>query len=237
MVEIKIENISKFESKIFVDNLSCSLANALRRIMISEVPTLSIDLVSIEINTSLITDEFLSHRLGLIPLRSTCAKKMKFSRECECDNYCSRCSSIFKLDLKSTNPESLVYSTHLENLKPLLNNINNIKGLEVRLCSKTLGLAGTADCIAEYNGVPSIIDFKTAGKKKKESWIKKYFMQTTAYSLMWEELTGEKIDQIVILMTVEEGGRVEFIKQREDYVTDLNEIIELFKVGGSLISY
>ena len=62
-------------------------------------------------------------------------------------------------------------------------------------------------------------------------------MQTTAYSLMWEELTGEKIDQIVILMTVEEGGRVEFIKQREDYVTDLNEIIELFKVGGSLISY
>ena len=117
MVEIKIENISKFESKIFVDNLSCSLANALRRIMISEVPTLSIDLVSIEINTSLITDEFLSHRLGLIPLRSTCAKKMKFSRECECDNYCSRCSSIFKLDLKSTNPESSVYSTHLENLK------------------------------------------------------------------------------------------------------------------------
>ena len=62
-------------------------------------------------------------------------------------------------------------------------------------------------------------------------------MQTTAYSLMWEELTGEKIEQIVILMTIEEGGRVEFIKQRKDYVTDLNEIIELFKVGGSLISY
>jgi DNA-directed RNA polymerase II subunit RPB3 len=72
MVEIKIENISKFESKIFVDNLSCSLANALRRIMISEVPTLSIDLVSIEINTSLMNDEFLSHRLGLIPLNSNC---------------------------------------------------------------------------------------------------------------------------------------------------------------------
>lgn len=117
MVEIKIENLSKFESKIVVDKFSCSLANALRRIIISEVPTLSIDLVSIEINTSLINDEFLSHRLGLIPLRSRCAKKMKFSRECECDNYCSRCSSIFKLDLKSTNPESSVYSTHLEYLK------------------------------------------------------------------------------------------------------------------------
>ena len=136
-----------------------------------------------------------------------------------------------------TTEKNIFANAHLENLKPLLNNINNIKGLEVRLCSKTLGLAGTADCIAEYNGVPSIIDFKTAGKKKRVEWIKKYFMQTTAYSLMWEELTGEKIDQIVILMTVEEGGRVEFIKQREDYVTDLNEIIELFKVGGSLISY
>ena len=138
---------------------------------------------------------------------------------------------------KITTEKNIFANAHLENLKPLLNNINNIKGLEVRLCSKTLGLAGTADCIAEYNGVPSIIDFKTAGKKKRVEWIKKYFMQTTAYSLMWEELTGEKIDQIVILMTVEEGGRVEFIKQREDYVTDLNEIIELFKVGGSLISY
>lgn len=133
--------------------------------------------------------------------------------------------------------KNIFANAHLENLKPLLNNINNIKGLEVKLCSKTLGLAGTADCIAEYNGIPSIIDFKTASKKKRESWITKYFLQTTAYSLMWEELTGEKIDQIVILMTVEEGSRAEFVKIREDYINDLKEIIELFKVGGSLISY
>lgn len=133
--------------------------------------------------------------------------------------------------------KNIFANAHLENLKPLLNNINNIRGLEVKLCSKTLGLAGTADCIAEYNGIPSIIDFKTASKKKRESWITKYFLQTTAYSLMWEELTGEKIDQIVILMTVEEGGRAEFVKIREDYINDLKEIIELFKVGGSLISY
>ena len=133
--------------------------------------------------------------------------------------------------------KNIFANAHLENLKPLLNNINNIKGLEVKLCSKTLGLAGTADCIAEYNGILSIIDFKTASKKKRESWITKYFLQTTAYSLMWEELTGERIDQIVILMTVEEGGRAEFVKIREDYINDLKEIIELFKVGGDLISY
>ena len=59
-----------------------------------------------------------------------------------------------------TTEKNIFANAHLDNIKPLLNNINNIKGLEVRLCSKTLGLAGTADCIAEYNGVPSIIDFK-----------------------------------------------------------------------------
>jgi len=99
---------------ITVDKLSCSIANSLRRIMISEIPTLSIDLVSIEINTSLMNDEFLSHRLGLIPLNSNCIKKLKYTRECECDNYCHKCSSIFKINLKSFSLETILYSTHLE---------------------------------------------------------------------------------------------------------------------------
>jgi len=73
-------------------------------------------LVSIEINSSLICDEFLSHRLGLIPLKSNSAQRMKFTRECECDNYCSKCSSIFNLNVRSTNPDMKVYSTHLNNL-------------------------------------------------------------------------------------------------------------------------
>lgn len=117
MIDIKVKHISKFNSKIVINKLSCSIANSLRRIMISEVPTLSIDLVSIEINTSIINDEFLSHRLGLIPLKSDCAKKMKYTRECECENYCQKCSSIFNLNLKSRNQDMVVYSTHLENLE------------------------------------------------------------------------------------------------------------------------
>jgi DNA-directed RNA polymerase II subunit RPB3 len=117
MVDIRIKRLSKFNSKIVIDKLSCSVANSLRRIMISEVPTLSIDLVSIEINTSIINDEFLSHRLGLIPLKSDCAKKMKYTRECECENYCQKCSSVFNLNLKSRHQEMIVYSTHLENLE------------------------------------------------------------------------------------------------------------------------
>lgn len=113
---MRTETISKYETKIVINNFSCSLANSLRRIMIGEIPTVSIDLVSIEINSSLICDEFLSHRLGLIPLKSNSAQRMKFTRECECDNYCSKCSSIFNMNVKANNPEMKVYSTHLNNL-------------------------------------------------------------------------------------------------------------------------
>ena len=113
---MKYNSISKFEANVVVNNFSCSIANSLRRIMISEVPTISIDLVSIEINSSLINDEFLSHRLGLIPLKSSYVKKIKYTRECECDNYCSKCSSVFKLDIRSENPNTTVYSTDLQSL-------------------------------------------------------------------------------------------------------------------------
>jgi|Transcript_43526 DNA-directed RNA polymerase II subunit RPB3 len=117
MLEVNSDTISKFESKIIINNISSSLANSLRRIMISEVPTISIDIVSIEINTSLINDEFLSHRLGLIPLKSNSVKKLKYTRECECDNFCSKCSSIFNIDLRCNKEEIIVYSKHLECLK------------------------------------------------------------------------------------------------------------------------
>lgn len=129
---------------------------------------------------------------------------------------------------KPHEEESLLPKAHFENIKPLLNNINNISGLEIKLCSKQLGLAGTADCIGEYNGVQSIIDFKTSTKKKRKSWIKKYFMQTTAYSLMWEELTNQSINQIVILISGEDGSREEFIMDRDDYVEDLYNTINMY---------
>ena len=71
----------------------------------------------------------------------------------------------------------------------------------------------------------SIIDFKTSSKKKKDEWIKKYFLQTTAYSIMWEELTGIKVTQIVILITGEDGSREEYIRNRDDYVEEQEEVI------------
>ena len=124
--------------------------------------------------------------------------------------------------------ENIFAKAHFNNIKPLLANIDFISGLETKLCSKELGLAGTVDCLAKYKGVDSIIDFKTSSRKKKDEWIKKYFLQTTAYSLMWEELTRIKVTQIVILISGEDGSREEYIRDRNEYVEELKEVIEKY---------
>ena len=126
---------------------------------------------------------------------------------------------------EESEEENIFAKAHFNNIEPLLANIDLINGLETKLCSKRLGLAGTVDCIAQYKGVDSIIDFKTSSKKKKDEWIKKYFLQTTAYSIMWEELTGIKVTQIVILITGQDGSREEYIRNRDDYVEELEEVI------------
>ncbi len=131
---------------------------------------------------------------------------------------------------KKNSEKNLFAKAHFENIKPLLKPLTNVQGLEVRLCSKDLGLAGTADCVATYDGVQSIIDFKSSSKQKKEEWIQKYFLQTTAYSLMWEELTGQKIEQLVVLITGEDGSRDTFIRNRKDYIQELHNAIEAFQM-------
>lgn len=84
-----------------------------------------------------------------------------------------------------------------------LKNITKIHCLEQKMFSRNLGIAGTADGIIDWRGVPSIMDFKTSGKLKKESYIKDYFLQTCAYSVMWKELTGQQFDQVVIFILVD----------------------------------
>ena len=89
--------------------------------------------------------------------------------------------------------------------KETLKNINNIYALEESLYSEELGVAGTVDCIAEYNGELSIIDFKTAEKPKKRDWIENYFVQAAAYACMFFERTGIPVKKLVIIMTCENG--------------------------------
>jgi len=118
---------------------------------------------------------------------------------------------------------SLLSKAHLDQLKPLLHNIDNIRCTEIPLYSDTMKLAGTCDCIAEYNGKLSIIDFKTSRKQKKEFWILNYFLQATAYSKMYSHLTDTEIPQIIILISGEDGSVSEFVKESKDYSKILDD--------------
>ena len=115
-------------------------------------------------------------------------------------------------------------------LRFLLGNINNIVGNEIALYSDLLRVAGTADCIAEYNGVLSVIDFKTSRKPKKEVWIDDYYMQTFAYKLMFEEMTGIEIQQVVILVACIDQFDVQvFKKPAKDSDKYLTKLVNIMK--------
>ena len=113
-------------------------------------------------------------------------------------------------------------------LKTELDKINNIVMQEGSLYSNKWGVAGRVDCIAEYDGKLSVIDFKTSTKEKKEEWVENYFIQTSAYCEMFEEQYGKSIDQIVILIVTEEGATQTFVKDKKDYLPLLKPAIEEF---------
>ena len=113
--------------------------------------------------------------------------------------------------------------------KSKLKHINNIHALEGSLYSKQLGIAGTVDCIAEYENELAIIDFKTSKKPKPREWIDHYFVQCMAYGCMLYEITGISVKKLVIIMACENGECVvyeEYNKQK--YIKLLNQYIKKF---------
>jgi genome maintenance exonuclease 1 len=114
-------------------------------------------------------------------------------------------------------------------LKSELDKINNIYSLEGSLYSKQLGIAGTVDCIAEYNGELAIIDFKTSKKPKPREWIEHYFVQCAAYACMFYELTGIPVKKLVILMACENGECVVYEEyDKSKYIKLLTQYIRKF---------
>ena len=101
--------------------------------------------------------------------------------------------------------------------KPMLARINNIHFQEAPLYSHEFAIAGRVDCIAEFDGKLSIIDFKTSSKEKKEEWIEGYLVQETGYAKMYEERSGIKVEQIVTLITCQTGDTQVFIKNPVSY--------------------
>lgn len=113
--------------------------------------------------------------------------------------------------------------------KPDLNRINNIHALEGSMYSKVLGIAGTVDCIAEFDGELAIIDFKTSKKPKPVEWIEHYFVQCMAYGCMLYELTGLQVKKLVIIMACENGECVVYEEyDKEKYIRLLMEYTREF---------
>ena len=104
-------------------------------------------------------------------------------------------------------------------------NIGTIYGIEAPLYSYKLKAAGRSDCVADWNGVPSIIDFKTSRKPKREEWIENYFLQATTYAIMMEERTGLCIPRFTIIISVDNEHPQIFVKDKEPYV---NKVLQIF---------
>ena len=103
-------------------------------------------------------------------------------------------------------------------IKFWLDDIDNIHALETPLYSDFLQVAGTVDCIADFQGKLSVIDFKTSSKPKDRDDIYNYFMQTAAYAVAFEERTGIPIGRLVIIMAVDNDDPRLFIEKRDNWI-------------------
>lgn len=119
-------------------------------------------------------------------------------------------------------------------LKPILDSrIGRVYAQEAPLYSNHLGVAGRVDCVAEFDGRLSIIDFKTSMKPKRKDWITNYFMQEAAYAIMWEERTKQPITQLVTIVSVDNHEPQIFLEHRDNWVRPLRETISQYKAENS----
>ena len=118
------------------------------------------------------------------------------------------------LNNEDTYTKVLPLSEYLfKQAKPDLDRIDNIVCQEQALYSTQIGIAGSVDCVAEFDGELSIIDFKTSAKPKPREWIEDYFVQCAAYACMLYEMKGIMVKKFVIIMTCEDGE----VKVYEEY--------------------
>ena len=142
-----------------------------------------------------------------------------------CEDYLNN-----DFDEEKHKKKFLPYCLFKQLAKETLDNVDNIHAQECGLYSDKYKVAGRVDCIAEYNGELSIIDFKTSSKERSDDWNENYYIQASAYAEMFEERTGKPIEQIVILVVTEDGVVQEFIKKKHDYIPMLEEVIQEFNV-------
>ena len=144
-----------------------------------------------------------------------------------CEDYLNNMETDFPDKWEKHKNDFLPWCLFGQLKNKVLINISDIYGQECGLYSDKYKVAGRVDCIAKYNGVLSIIDFKTSTKERSDSWNENYYIQCSAYAEMFTELTEIDISQIVVLVVTEDGVVQEFIKNKNDYLDGLrNSVVE-----------
>ena len=145
-----------------------------------------------------------------------------------CEDYLNNFPTEWPDKWKEHEKKFLPFCLFKQLENKVLQKIDNIRSQECALFSNKYRVAGRVDCIAEYDGKLSIIDFKTSTKERTDEYNENYYIQASAYAEMFEEQTGTPIEQIVILVVTEDGAVQEFVKEKYDYIPLLVESIDNF---------
>ncbi|KAK7472583.1 RNA polymerase II subunit 3 [Stygiomarasmius scandens] len=113
---VRIRQLKRDKVNFVLENVDLAFANSLRRVMMADLPTVAIDMVEVEMNTTVLPDEFIAHRLGMIPLVSAnCDEAMRYTRDCTCISSCAYCSIILMLNVTCHEAITMdITSNHLE---------------------------------------------------------------------------------------------------------------------------
>lgn len=151
----------------------------------------------------------------------------------------SRGTRIHTLCEQYLDNKELTFKTPLDTetfnrFKPVLHRINNIYAQEIRMYSDHLRIAGTVDCVAEFDGKISIIDFKTSKRLKNEEDIENYFMQVSGYAVMFEERFGIPVNRVVVAIAVDDEEPQVFVGKRDTYISNLLNFRDLYERKSGL---
>lgn len=183
-MKVKVLEKTDYKMKVLIEGITTALAGELRRIMISEVPTMAIEWVDFHINDSILWDEIIAHRLGLVPLTFD-PEYFNFKDECQCEGKgCSKCQVAFAL--KKTGP-CIVYSDDLkttdDRVKPLFDKIPIVElmdGQELEL--EALAELGLGKNHAKWQG--AVVGYKTDGK--------------SSFTFNIESVCGLKVEEVFL---------------------------------------
>ena len=112
--------------------------------------------------------------------------------------------------------------------------IGKIYAQECPLYSDHLRVAGRVDCVAEFDGKNSIIDFKTSKKLKRKDWIESYFMQETFYCCALYERTGIEATQLVTIISVDDEEPQIFIESMDKWLKPLVDTINKYNARQTM---